>query len=180
MPLKRGRYFLEGDKADSPRVVIIDEQLAQKFWPNVDPIGRRMYKPNSPEDVVNPSPDTKWMQVVGVVANVKLQGLIEGERARVGAYYIPLEQETRRDFAFAIRTTNQTAAATPTVQRALAEIDPELQMSDVFTMQERVEKSLTPQSDADGALDGVRVRRAPPRGNRHLRCAGLRGVSAHA
>jgi predicted permease len=145
VPLRRGRYFLDGDKADSPWVVIIDEQLAQKFWPNADPIGHRMYKPNSPEDVVNPSPDTKWMQVVGVVATVKLQGLIEGERARVGAYYIPLEQETRRDFAFAIRTRNQPATAAPTVQRALAEIDPELQMSDVFTMQERVEKSLTPQ-----------------------------------
>jgi putative ABC transport system permease protein len=145
VPLRRGRYFLDSDKADSPRVVIIDEQLAQKFWPNVDPIGRRMYKPNSPEDVVKPGPDTKWMQVVGVAATVKLQGLIEGERARVGAYYIPLEQETRRDVAFAIRTTNEPGAITPTVQRALAEIDPELQMSDVFTMQERVEKSLTPQ-----------------------------------
>jgi predicted permease len=145
VPLRRGRYFLDSDKADSPRVVIIDEQLAQKFWPNADPIGRRMYKPNSPEDVVKPGPDTKWMQVVGVVATVKLQGLIEGERARVGAYYIPLEQETRRDVAFAIRTTNEPGAMTPTVQRALAEIDPELQMSDVFTMQERVEKSLTPQ-----------------------------------
>ncbi len=113
MPLRRGRYFLDSDKADSPRVVIIDEQLAQKFWPNADPIGRRMYKPNSPQDVVKPGPDTKWMQVVGVVAAVKLQGLIEGERARVGAYYIPLEQETQRDVAFAIRTTNEPGAMTP-------------------------------------------------------------------
>jgi predicted permease len=145
VPLRRGRYFLDSDRAEAPPVVIIDEQLAQKFWPNADPVGRRMYKPNSPEDVVKPGPDTKWMQVVGVVATVKLQGLIEGERTRVGAYYIPLEQETRRHVAFAIRTTNEPGAITPTVQRVLAEIDPELQMSDVFTMHERVEKSLSPQ-----------------------------------
>ena len=144
VPLKRGRYFLDSDKADSPRVVIIDEQLAQKFWPNADPIGRRMYKPDGPEDLVKPGPDVKWMLVVGVVANVKLQGLIEGEGARVGAYYIPFDQETRRDIAFAIRTTNEPAALTNTVQRALAEIDPELQMFDVVTMAERVEKSLNP------------------------------------
>ena len=144
VPLKRGRYFLDSDKADSPRVVIIDEQLAQKFWPNADPIGRRMYKPDGPEDLVKPGPDVKWMLVVGVVANVKLQGLIEGEGARVGAYYIPFDQETRRDIAFAIRTTNEPATLTNTVQRALAEIDPELQMFDVVTMAERVEKSLNP------------------------------------
>jgi len=124
--------------------VIIDEQLAQKFWPNTDPIGRRMYKPDGPEDLVKPGPDVKWMLVVGVVANVKLQGLIEGEGARVGAYYIPFDQETRRDIAFAIRTTNEPATLTNTVQRALAEIDPELQMFDVVTMAERVEKSLNP------------------------------------
>jgi ABC-type antimicrobial peptide transport system permease subunit len=84
------------------------------------------------------------MQVVGVVANVKLQGLIEGEGARVGAYYIPFDQETRRDIAFAIQTTREPAGLTSTVQRALADLDPELQMFDVFTMTERVEKSLNP------------------------------------
>jgi ABC-type antimicrobial peptide transport system permease subunit len=103
-----------------------------------------MYKPNSPEEVVKPGPDTKWMQVVGVVATVKLQGLVEGEAARIGAYYIPFDQEPDRDMAFAVRTTSDPTAITSTVQRALAEIDPELQMSDVAPMSERVEKSLNP------------------------------------
>ena len=84
--LKRGGPSGDSDDEKAPQVAIVDEQLAKKFWPNADPIGRRMYKPDSPEDVVKPGPKVVWMQVVGVVSNVKMQGLIEGEGARLGAY----------------------------------------------------------------------------------------------
>jgi ABC-type antimicrobial peptide transport system permease subunit len=103
-----------------------------------------MYKPDSPEDVVNPGPKVQWMQVVGVVSNVKLQGLIEGEGARLGAYYMPFAQHMNHDFALAIRTTGEPSAITGTVQRALATLDPETQMFDIFSMADRVEKSLNP------------------------------------
>ena len=55
VPLKRGRFFTECDTADAPRVVIIDEQLATRFWPNQDPVGRRMYLPDQPDDVASPA-----------------------------------------------------------------------------------------------------------------------------
>ena len=90
VPLKRGRTFNESDGAEAPRVVIVDEQLAAKYWPNADPVGRRVYFPKGPEDVVHPGPDVTWFQVVGVVGCVKLRGLVEGENARVGAYLHPL------------------------------------------------------------------------------------------
>ena len=51
MALKRGRLFTEADGPGAPRVVIVDEQLAARFWPNADPIGRRVYLPQRPEDV---------------------------------------------------------------------------------------------------------------------------------
>ena len=51
------------------------------------------------------------MQVVGVVGAVKLKGLIEGENARAGAYYIPYAQEPSRGIGFAIRTAGDTSAA---------------------------------------------------------------------
>ncbi len=83
--LKEGRFFAEGDTAGAPGVVIIDERLAQRFWPNASPIGRRMYLPDSADDVVKPGPKVTWLQVVGVVATVKLKGLERRrERARRG------------------------------------------------------------------------------------------------
>ena len=97
-----------------------------------------------PEDIVKPGPDVTWLQVVGVVANVKLKGLVEGEQARVGAYYQPFFQDPARGIGFAVRSRGDLAATTAEVQRALAEIDPEMQAFDVFSMSERVEKSLNP------------------------------------
>ena len=115
-----------------------------KFWPNADPIGRRMYLPDRPEDVVKPGPNTKYLQVVGVVGTVKLKGLIEGENARAGAYYMPFAQSPQRNIGFAVRSRGEVSATTAAVQRVLAEIDPEMQAYDVFTMSERVDKSLNP------------------------------------
>ena len=93
VPLKSGRFFTDSDTADAPRVVIVDEQLAKRFWPNQDPVGRRMYLPDTPEDVAKPGPTVTWLQVVGVVGAVKLRGLEEGENARAGAYYQAYAQD---------------------------------------------------------------------------------------
>jgi predicted permease len=142
--LKRGRLFTDADGPDAPRVVLVDEQLAKRFWPNADPIGRRMYLPDRPEDVVKPGPDVTWLRVVGVVANVKLRGLVEGEQARAGAYYMSFMQDPSRNVGLAVRTRGDLTAATAALQRVLAEIDPEMQAFDVFSMSERVEKSLNP------------------------------------
>jgi putative ABC transport system permease protein len=146
VPLKRGRLFTESDAPGALPVMIVDEQLAKKFWPNADPIGRRMYTPKRPEDVVKPGPDTVWRQVVGVVSTVKLKGLVEGEDARVGAYYFPFLQEPQRGIGFAIRRKGDSDSATVTgaVQRVLAALDPEMQLFDTIAMAERVERSLNP------------------------------------
>jgi putative ABC transport system permease protein len=144
VPLKSGRFFTPNDTDGAPKVVIVDELLAKKFWPNTNPIGRRVYSPNQPEDLAKPGPTVTWRQVVGVVGAVKLRGLIDGEQARTGAYYIPYAQQPERGVGFAIRTASDSATVLSSVRRALATIDPELQLFDVFLMSERVEKSLTP------------------------------------
>jgi putative ABC transport system permease protein len=84
------------------------------------------------------------LQVVGVVGSVKLKGLVEGENARVGAYYLPNAQDPARMIGFAIRTTGTSSNVTAAVQRALAEIDPETQLFDIFPMTDRIERSLNP------------------------------------
>ena len=143
VPLLRGRFFAESDTVDAPGVVIVDERLAQRFWPNADPVGRRMYVPQSPDDVAKPGPGVIWVQVVGVVRSVKLKGLVEGENARVGAYYLPYAKDPARTVGFAIRSASDDVAATKAaVERALATIDPEVQLFDSFAMRERVDRSL--------------------------------------
>jgi predicted permease len=140
--LKRGRFFTESDTPDAPRVVIVDERLAKKFWPNADPIGRRMYRPDSPDEIVKPWPKTKWLQVVGVVGAVKLRELVEGEQSRQGAYYFPYAQTPDSDVGFVIKTTDDPMQVAGAVRRALAGIDPELLFGDVRALPERVESSL--------------------------------------
>ncbi len=143
--LKEGRFFAESDTAGAPGVVIIDERLAQRFWPNASPVGRRMYLPDSADDVVKPGPKVTWLQVVGVVRTVKLKGLIEGENARVGAYYLPYAQDPARGIGLAIRSmlnTSDGPSIKAAVERALADLDPEVQLFDTFAMAERVERSL--------------------------------------
>jgi predicted permease len=145
VPLKRGRYFMASDDEKAPRAIILDERLARRFWPNVDPIGRRVYLPKTIEDVVKPGPDVTWLQVVGVVGATKLKGLVEAaEDTRAGAYYFPMAQDPQHYLGFTVRTSGEPAAMTATVQRTLAAVDPEFQMYDVFTMNERVDKSLNP------------------------------------
>jgi predicted permease len=142
VPLTRGRLFADSDTEKSPPVIILDEQLARRFWPGQDAIGRRVYKPTRPEDIVKPGPDVVYRQVVGVVGDVKMKGLIEGEGARVGAYYIPFAQGPQSNIGLAVRTTGNPADLTDAVQRAAVSVDPELKSFDVFPLTERVEKSL--------------------------------------
>ena len=142
--LERGRLFTDADATDAPGVIILDAQLAQRFWPNADPLGRRVYLPSRPEDIRNPGPNVTWLQVVGIVGNVKMRGLVEGEQARVGAYYRPYAQATRRNVGFVVRSRADLTATTTAVQQVLASIDPETKLFDVFSMSERVEKSLNP------------------------------------
>jgi predicted permease len=143
--LKSGRLFRESDTTDAPKVVIIDENLAKKFWPNQDAVGKRLYLPDSPEDVARPGPKVVWLNVVGVVGAVKLKGLVEGENARAGAFYQAMSQAPSRGIGLAVRAKGDMASTQAAVQRALAEIDPDVPMTDIFSMSSRIDKSLNPQ-----------------------------------
>jgi len=140
--LVKGRFFDARDTGQVPRVVIVDERLAKKFWPDRDPLGRRMYLPDSPEDVVHPGPKVKWLTVVGVVRSVHLQRLSD-YGTTVGTYYFPYAQDPDSGFTFAVRGTADTASIIPAMRLALAKVDPDLALFDVHTMQERSQLSLS-------------------------------------
>ena len=61
---------------------MVDEKLAKRFWPNQDPIGRRMYRPTDLNNIVGITEKTVFMTVVGVVKDIKLHDLAEGAQER--------------------------------------------------------------------------------------------------
>jgi predicted permease len=140
--LVRGRYFEERDNESAPPVIIVDEQLARHFWPNNDPIGQRMYRPENAEELTHPGPKTRWYQVVGVVRSVRLADLA-GTGSETGTYYFPYAQRPMRAFTFAVRTSGDVAGVTRMMHTALAQIDPELALFDVRTMGERAALSMS-------------------------------------
>jgi predicted permease len=145
IPLVRGRTFDARDTADSPRVAVVDERLAAKFWPGQDPIGRRLYLPSSPDDLLKVGPDTVFITVVGVVSDVQIVPAGSGVTP-VGAYYFPLAQAARRGLTLVVRagSDEHAEALVPAIRRTLAAIDPELPLYDPALMQQRVDSSLVP------------------------------------
>jgi predicted permease len=142
-----GRFFDEGDTASAPRVVIVDERLARRYWPGVDPVGRRMYTPSDPKDPLAVTEKTQWHTVVGVVAEIKLRGFVEGV-GNVGAYFRPQAQSPRRVLTFAIRTAGDPASRASAVRHEIARLDRELPLFDVQTMVDRADRSLTTRRSA--------------------------------
>jgi predicted permease len=141
IPLVRGRRFNAGDRADTLRVVIVDERLARRFWPDQDPIGRRMYRPENPGDLLGPGARTNWITVVGVVGEVKQDGLVQA-KAPVGTYYFPVAQEAIRSMTFAVRSVGDVAGLSSALRQTVAGLDPELPVFSVRTMEQVTDESL--------------------------------------
>jgi len=142
IPLVRGRYFDDRDSETAQYAVIVDERLAQRFWPDRDPIGQRVRMPDGPEDLVKPGKDTRWFRVVGVVRLVRLEDLA-GTGSPVGAYYFPHAQNTYWSQTLALRTTREPESLVKAVRAEVAKVDPELAVFDIRAMQERAELSLS-------------------------------------
>jgi predicted permease len=141
--LRAGRLFDARDVLGAQRVIIIDEQLARKFWPGQSPLGRRMYFPGNAKDFLAPPPQDEWLTLVGVVENVRLDGLVDGPGFRtVGAYYLPMDQMVVRNPNLVVRTAQDPATVTNAIRREIAAIDPELPLFGVRTMSERLELSV--------------------------------------
>jgi predicted permease len=141
--LRAGRFFDARDIEGAQRTIIVDEQLARKFWPNQDPIGRHMWFPDDVQNLMTPPPKDQWMRVIGVVENVRLDGLVDGPAFRtVGVYYMPIGQSSARQFTLAVRTAQEPTSMTSSIRGQLAAIDPELPFYGVRTMTERVDLSL--------------------------------------
>ena len=139
--LARGRFFDERDGPDAPKVLIVDEKLARRFWPNQDPIGKRMYLPQDINNLIAITDKTVFLTVVGVVHDMKLADLVAGN-GEVGVYYFPMAQNTSRGLTFAIKVAADPSAIASTVRDTINRLDPELPVYGTQTMAERTDKSL--------------------------------------
>ncbi len=144
IPLVRGRYFDSRDAAAAAPVVIVDERLAQRFWPGRDALGRRLFRPSDPKgvlDLLARTPNTRFLTVVGVVADVQVTWLAPKDPL-VGAYYLPYAQQPSRTVMLAVRSAQNPETLVPALRSALASIDRELPLFDVHAMEERLDRSL--------------------------------------
>jgi predicted permease len=138
--LVKGRYFEERDDEKSPRVVIVDERLAHRFWPDRDAIGQRIYQPSS-IDFMKTDEHTEWLKVVGVVRTLRLADLT-GAGNLAGAYYFPYAQSPQRGYSFAIGAATDTSTVARALRTSIASVDPTLALFDVKTIAERRDLSL--------------------------------------
>jgi predicted permease len=139
--LVSGRLIDERDVAAALPVVMVDEKLARRFWPGQSPLGKRMYAPTDINNVLAVTDKTVFLTVVGVIRDMKLHTLTEGKLA-VGAYFYPLAQNVAWGVTYAIRTSGDPTAVANSVRGAFAQLDRELPVFDVQTMEDRMEKSL--------------------------------------
>jgi predicted permease len=142
IPLIEGRFFEENDSHDAPRVIIIDERLAHKFFPGVSAVGKRMWRPTSAEALQDPQKGAQYFRIVGVVGTVRLRGLV-GVEERIGSYYFPYAQNTDSGITFAVRTAGDPGTLVSAMRNVINEVDPQLPLFDTRTMRERIDESLT-------------------------------------
>jgi putative ABC transport system permease protein len=128
IPLLRGRAFTDGDGAGMPGVAIISQSAAQRFWPDENPIGRRVWfgggsSFNSPE---------RSAEIVGVVGDVRYQPF--DRPLNLASFYTPFRQFTFPARMVFVRAASTPEAVIPDVRRAVATVDPELELQDVRTL----------------------------------------------
>jgi predicted permease len=139
----RGRAFDDRDNETTPRVIIVDERLARHFWPNGDPIGRRMYFPgDDSKNLLKIDQNTVWFTVVGVARTLRYENL-DDSGATVGAYYLSNAQQPVNNFTFAVKTSGDPASVVRALRIEIARLDPDLAIFDVHSMSERIDLSLS-------------------------------------
>src|SRR5690348_10806662 len=161
-PLLRGRSFTEHDEDGKPLVAIIDESTAQKYWPNRDPLGRRVR--------FRRDPTKPWTTIVGIVKDIKSDGLdIDG----VPHIYVPSYQDSNRRLSVVLRTSLPAAALEPRIRREVQSIDPGLPVFGVASMNDVLDRSLASRrfsADLVGGFAGLAAL---------LACIGIYGLLAY-
>jgi len=130
--LKRGRDFQLSDREDAPLVTIVDDTLADRYWPDGDAVGRR----------VRTTGDPPWLTIIGVVSGIKSSELSQSAEPHM---YFSDGQWTQSRMYLVARTTGTPDRLAPVVKEAVTEIDPDIPLYDVRSMEEVIGRTLSTQ-----------------------------------
>jgi putative ABC transport system permease protein len=162
---RAGRAFTDADDANAPQVVIINEALARQYFPNQDPVGKRLqtgdYSPTGP-----------WLTIVGVVADVKYSGLNEAAQP---ALYTPFQQNLWwRSMYLAVKAVGDPLGLVNSVRNEVWALDRDLPVSQIKTMDQLMSEAVAESRAYTlllGALGAVALL---------LAAVGIYGVMAYA
>ena len=137
VPLLRGRFFTDADKGDAPRVLIINEAMARRYFPGEDPIGKRL-------QTGDPNPNSPWETIVGVVGNVKYTGLEAEESPTMYVpYTTPGWVTWSRSMYLVARTTGEPLGLATALRQQVRELDQNLPVTDLKTMGQLMREAVT-------------------------------------
>ena len=131
IPLVQGRLFTDSDTAESPRVVVIDQYLVNRYFPNRNPLGQEIQRGQGPQGRYT------IVGVVGTINAIDLAQPVNKERI-----YYPIAQQPRPGMALVIKSALEPSQLVAQVRSAVQEIDPEQPLANVRTMDEWVSRSL--------------------------------------
>ena len=124
VPLLEGRLLADTDGRDSPRVAVVSQRLAQRWWGTQSPVGRRIRLRSTDAD--NP-----WVTIVGVAADIPQDFF---EREPPGTLYVPFVQFPRLWMDIGVRTAGNPLLAVPAVTAAIRSVDPEQPVTNVASL----------------------------------------------
>ena len=134
-PLLRGRTFNAGDTANAPGVIIIDQALAEQYFPGADPIGKRLWV-----DVGNDEEGYAFREIVGVVARMRFHAIDE-MAAPLPLIYCSLAQAQRTSLILFVRASGGLNSLEKPIRDIISSIDPAQPVFDVRLMQDRVQET---------------------------------------
>jgi len=133
IPLLRGRLFTDRDTKDAPRVIIINETMAKRFFPGEDPIGKRLHVTMGP---------VLYREIVGIVGDVKHYSLDQEAKAQT---YEPYAQQPFSGMTLVARTSGDPAGLSSAIRGEVLKIDKELPISNVKTLEQYLSTSIAQQ-----------------------------------